>query len=82
MAEKLTLRAVAHLHTTAALSPDDKPVTYEVQGLPSDTKIKIAEINPSQWQIQRIKKGIPGEWHGAYQTVEEALITLQDEFPS
>jgi hypothetical protein len=78
-AAKLTMLASAHFHPTAALTPDDKPIMYDVQGLPSDTKIRIADIH-HRWQILRIENDVAGEWHGAYQTAEDALASLQDEF--
>ena len=79
MAEALTLRAIAHFYKTEALIPTDKPVKYEVQGLPPGTKVLIAEMNHS-WRILRTDIDRQGEWQGAYKTAEDALAALEDEF--
>ena len=55
--------------------PNDKPIGYEVVGLPNFQRAWIATDNHS-WQVLRESNGVLGEWYGRFERQEEALLSI------
>ena len=83
----LTLRLVF----AAGQEPFTKygPLTYEVDGLPSNRMIRIQRrmvpIEPPSWSILPVTLfdndiGVKGPWTGDYASPEEALATIDEAF--
>ena len=62
------------------------PITqYEVTGFPPGQEASIANfgsVHRDSWRIFRVKDSIDSGWMGDYNTAEDALAALQQEFES
>jgi hypothetical protein len=56
----------------------DAPRAYDVDGLPPDLAVEIAEID-QRWQLMVVRDGIAGGWEGDFDSADEALAALQRE---
>ena len=79
----LTLSPRSKLIKGRRSDAEGKPVQYQVLGMPPREQVEIARhIHPdrSKWRIFRKVGDEQGEWGGAYETAEEALVVLESEF--
>ena len=56
---------------------------YRVGGMPQEEQAKIANYGAphrNDWRILRTKAETQGEWTGHYESAEEALAALQQEY--
>ena len=59
-------------------SSGDAPAAYDVEGLPSDMAVEIAEMH-HRWQVLVIRDGIAGDWQGDFDSADAALAALDAE---
>ena len=52
---------------------------YRIEGLPDGEQASIGEFPYLGWRILRWKGGLPGVWHGEYETVDEAIAALEKQ---
>jgi hypothetical protein len=65
-------------HADLAPGSSDRPVAYDVSGLPPELAVEIAEID-QRWQLMVVRDGFAGEWEGDFDSADEALAALQRE---
>jgi hypothetical protein len=80
---KVTLRAIGHVGEGPDVRHWPEVYQYEVQGLPSGERAWIANFgapNRKNWRILRATNEVQSDWTGDYESVEEALTVIQQEF--
>jgi hypothetical protein len=74
----LTLHEYMWAGEGPSLSENRTTIGYEVLGMPHSHRAWIAN-DRHRWQILRATNGVHGEWSGQYDTVSDALVTLERE---
>jgi hypothetical protein len=78
----LSLRAIARAGDGSDIGNWTDVIQYEVQGLPFEERVWVANFGGPyrhDWRILRAKGGVQSDWTGHYESAEEALAVIQRE---